>query len=106
MSEVGATWAIVPQLGDLEHVDAGFSTSKGLFSSKWSVYESVFKLQINTPKGTAGTVGLPLPGSHTKASVTGGPGGLRDVVLKGDDSGRVWVEDVQGGEYEFVVRGM
>ncbi|EJF61338.1 Six-hairpin glycosidase, partial [Dichomitus squalens LYAD-421 SS1] len=31
----GATWAIVPQVGDLTHVDAGFSTTLGRFSSKW-----------------------------------------------------------------------
>ena len=106
MSEAGATWAIVPQFGDLEHVDAGFSTSKGLFSSRWSVNESVFQLHIVVPTGTTGTVGLPLPGNHTKVTVTGGPAGLRDAVVEGDAAGRVWVEDVQGGEYDFVVTGL
>ncbi|KAI0724316.1 bacterial alpha-L-rhamnosidase domain protein [Cerioporus squamosus] len=104
LSDAGATWAIVPQLGDLSHVDAGFSTSKGLFSSKWSVNGSAFQLQITTPEGTTGTVGLPLPGNHTKASVTGG--GLRNASVEGDAAGRVWVDGLQGGDYQFVVNGM
>ncbi|RPD81754.1 bacterial alpha-L-rhamnosidase domain protein [Lentinus tigrinus ALCF2SS1-7] len=104
LSNAGATWAIAPQLGDLSHVDAGFSTSRGLFSSKWSVVGNVFRLQITTPKGTTGTVGLPLPGNHTQATVTGGP--LRGAVVDGDAAGRVWIDGLQGGEYEFVVSGM
>ena len=46
----GATWAIVPQVGDLAYVDAGFSTSLGGFSSKWSTNGTALRLEISTPK--------------------------------------------------------
>ena len=105
LRDAGATWAIVPQIGDLSHVDTGFSTSRGLFSSKWSVNGSVFKLQINTPKGTTGTVGFPLPGNHTKAFVTGG-GNVRSAVMGSDAGGRVWLGGLNGGYHEFVVKGV
>ena len=104
LSEAGASWAIVPQLGDLSYVDAGFSTSKGLFSSKWSVNGSTLQLHISTPTGTTGMVGLPLPGDHTKAFVTGA--NLRDAVVESDAAGRVWLDGLHGGEYDFIVNGL
>ena len=94
----------MPQVGDLEDVDVGFSTSLGEFSSKWSRKGNTFRLKIHTPKGTTGTVGVPLPSNHTSAILTGA-GGKGDVV-HADASGRYWVKDVVGGNHEFVVAGL
>ena len=91
----------MPQVGDLTHVDAGFSTSLGGFSSKWSTNGTVFSLEISTPEGTTGTVGLPLPGNHTSATLTGTD--LKDVVVTADESGRHWIEGLSGGNREYVV---
>ena len=104
LSEAGVTWAIVPQVGDLTHVDAGFSTSLGGFSSKWSTNGTVFQLEVHTPEGTAGTVGLPLPGNHTSAIITGK--GRDRKAVNADEAGRYWVEGVIGGDHEFVVIGL
>ncbi|TBU39944.1 Six-hairpin glycosidase [Dichomitus squalens] len=99
----GATWAIVPQVGDLTHVDAGFSTTLGRFSSKWFTNGSVFRLEISTPKGTMGTVGIPFPGNRTTATLIRAdrPG----VRVTADDLGRYWITDLAGGDHQFVVVG-
>ncbi|PIL35418.1 hypothetical protein GSI_02145 [Ganoderma sinense ZZ0214-1] len=104
LSEAGATWAIVPQVGDLTHADVGFSTSLGGFSSKWSTNTTVFHLEISTPEGSTGTVGLLLPGNHTSAILTGKD---RDGdIVHGDKLGRYWVGGLAGGDYEFTVVGL
>ncbi|TBU60052.1 Six-hairpin glycosidase [Dichomitus squalens] len=99
----GATWAIVPQVGDLTHVDAGFSTTLGRFSSKWFTDGSVFRLEISTPKGTTGTVGIPFPGNRTTATLicADRPG----VRVTADDLGKYWITDLAGGDHQFVVVG-
>ncbi|PIL35434.1 hypothetical protein GSI_02161 [Ganoderma sinense ZZ0214-1] len=104
LSEAGATWAIVPQVGDLTDVDVGFSTSLGGFSSKWSVEGNVFRIEIQTPKGTTGTIGLPLPGNHTAAIVTGA--NRKSAPVRADESGRYWVKSLAGGVHSFVVVGL
>ncbi|KAI9066646.1 glycoside hydrolase family 78 protein [Trametes sanguinea] len=100
LSDAGATWTVAPQPGDLNTVDTGFSTSKGKFSSKWTKRGTTFSLSISTPKGTKGTVGVPLPGNQNKAWLLGGP--LKASVVHGDASGRYWISGLTGGEYEFV----
>ena len=86
----------MPQVGDLTQVDAGFSTSLGRFSSKWSANGTVFHLEINTFKGTTGTVGVPLPGNFTSAILTGM--GRKGDRAQADGSGRFWIDGVDGGD--------
>ncbi|KAI0670135.1 bacterial alpha-L-rhamnosidase domain protein [Trametes maxima] len=100
ISDAGATWIVAPQPGNLSDVDAGFSTPKGKFSSKWVQKGNTFRLSITTPRGTSGKVGIPLPGRHGKAHLTGGP--VKGSVVHGDSAGRYWIEGLKGGNYEFV----
>ncbi|PIL26419.1 hypothetical protein GSI_12176 [Ganoderma sinense ZZ0214-1] len=104
LSPAGATWAIVPQIGDLADVDAGFSTSLGRFSSKWSTNGTVFHLEISTPKGTTGSVGVPLPGNFKSAMLSGM--NREGEVVRVDACGRYWINGVDGGDHEFVVVGL
>ena len=104
LSDAGATWTIAPQLGDLSHVDAGFSTSRGLFSSKWSVDGSTLRLQISVPKGTTGSVGIPFPANHTAATLIGGS--MRGEAVQADASGRFWMDALPGGDFDFVLVGV
>ena len=120
LSSAGRTWSIAPQLGDLAHADAGFSTSIGQFSSKWSTDGTVFRLQISTPKGTTGSVAVPLPGSGSgsgdnagarvaaKLTVAGVSAlrGTETTEVRGDAAGRYWLNGLEGGEYEFVAVAM
>ena len=101
LSAAGATWAIAPQVGDLTHVDSGFSTTLGLFSSKWSLNGTVFRLEISTPQGTTGSVGIPLPGNHTTALLSG----LNSEAqrIRADESGRYWIHDIAGGEHGLLL---
>ena len=94
----------MPQVGDLEDVDVGFSTSLGMFSSKWTRKGNTFRLEIRTPKGTTGAVGVPLPSGHASAVLTGT--GVKKDVVHADASGRYWVKGVAGGNYEFAVVGL
>ncbi|KAI0768520.1 Six-hairpin glycosidase [Trametes elegans] len=105
LSDAGATWAIVPQVGDLSDVDTGFSTPKGLFSSKWELSGDTFRLSITAPKGTKGTVGVPLPGHSGKARLTGGQF-AEATEVESDAVGRFWVRDLPGGDYEFVATAL
>ncbi|KAI0639170.1 bacterial alpha-L-rhamnosidase domain protein [Trametes polyzona] len=104
LSDAGATWTIAPQPGDLAHVDTGFSTPKGKFSSKWTRTPHTFTLAISAPKGTKGRVGIPLPGTHRTAILTGGP--VNGRVVHADDAGVYWVEGLRGGDYVFVAAGL
>ena len=100
LTNAGETWTIAPQPGDLSEVDCGFATVRGQFTSKWTASSTAFRLNIRTPMGTKGNVGLPLPGNSTKATLTSG---IQNATVHGDSSGRAWIEDVAGGEHEFVV---
>ncbi|KAI0359163.1 bacterial alpha-L-rhamnosidase domain protein [Trametes cingulata] len=104
LSDGGATWLIAPQLGDLTEVDTGFSTTKGKFSSKWSKKGNEFRISISTPKGTSGTLVIPLPGSRGKARLTGSR--VDAVVVHADAAGKYWVRGLSGGDYEFVATGL
>ncbi|KAI0757241.1 Six-hairpin glycosidase [Daedaleopsis nitida] len=102
LSDAGATWIVAPQLGDLSNVDAGFSTTKGLFSSKWSADGSFLRLQISTPEGTKGSIGIPIPAGHTKAILSWDESSM---TVQGDATGRHWLNDVDGGDYSLTVTG-
>ena len=94
---------IAPQVGDLTHVDAGFFTKLGRFSSKWSTNGTVFCLEISTPQGTTGSVAVPLPGNCTAATLYGAD--REGELVRRDGSGRYWVYNLAGGNHQFVVVG-
>ena len=81
-------------------MDCGFATVVGQFTSQWIANETVFQLHITTPAGTTGTIGLPLPGNGTEATLTSD---IQNGTIGADSSGRFWIVDVAGGEHEFVV---
>ncbi|THX37015.1 Six-hairpin glycosidase [Aureobasidium pullulans] len=72
---LGSTWTLKPQLGDLEHAQAGFVTSLGKFSAGWNITNGgrSYSLWWNVPAGTIGNVTLPtLPSGKTgKVSIDG-----------------------------------
>ncbi|QSZ29924.1 hypothetical protein DSL72_004442 [Monilinia vaccinii-corymbosi] len=61
-SGAGQTWSVVPNLGGLTRVDAGFQTSLGAFAVKVvaeSESGSLVGINITTPTGTMGSIGIP-----------------------------------------------
>lgn len=95
---------IAPQLGDLTSVDAGLTTSRGVFSSKWSLEGNALRLDISVPQGTTGTVGIPLPNNSTKGTLTGSS--MRGEEVEADTFGRIWVDGLSGGDHQFVLVGL
>jgi hypothetical protein len=81
----GATWLIAPQPGNLTVVDAGLSTSKGVFSVSLQRSESGYsQFSFQTPESTAGSVLLPgakgmlvSKNGQRKSLVNGTASGLR-----------------------------
>ncbi|KAI8625339.1 Six-hairpin glycosidase-like protein [Xylariaceae sp. FL1651] len=69
----GETWALAPQLADLEFAEGGFTTSLGKFRASWSrsdVGKQGYNVTVSTPMGTKGSVLLPLVNNATNAKVT------------------------------------
>jgi hypothetical protein len=89
-SSIGRAWKISPALGDLTHVDAGFETPLGEFSSTVRSYNGTIQaLHFKTPKGTKGSVSLP----GVKCVLIGGTRGAVAKLVNGE------VDDLAGGEW-------
>ena len=58
-SPQGATWSVAPVLSGLSAAEGGYSTGLGWFGVKWTVANETVTIEVSTPKGTTGTVGLP-----------------------------------------------
>jgi len=87
----GATWRIAPQPGNLTVVDAGLSTSKGLFSVFFRRSGSDYShFSFSTPRSTTGSVLLPgVQGTLVSQD------GQRKSLVNGAASG------LCGGTWEF-----
>ncbi|KAH9921973.1 Six-hairpin glycosidase-like protein [Epithele typhae] len=104
LTAAGATWSIAPQPDDLSTVDAALATTLGQFSVLYFSTTTSLVIQINTPVGTTGSVGLPFPGNATSATLTrSDAGGAPPATVDADAFGRHWLRDVAGGEYEFTL---
>jgi hypothetical protein len=104
LSAGGKTWRVAPDLGDLKHVDAGFSTSLGFFGAKASVSEGTLEMEFEAPRGTTGEVRIPLMGCKGRAVMQEVEGKCESIVLEmaNEDVGSVSVADVEGGKWKVV----
>ncbi|CAI6340208.1 unnamed protein product [Periconia digitata] len=102
LSAGGKTWRIAPSLGDLEFVEAGFSTTVGSFAAKVEMEEGGgWSLEFETPVGTVGEVVLPVTASAGSIVMRDVGGVEEDVEIKvaGADDGPAVVADVSGGKW-------
>ncbi|KAH6261270.1 hypothetical protein HBI40_116780 [Parastagonospora nodorum] len=101
----GREWRIAPVLGDLKHVDAGFSTSLGLFAAKTQVTDDGLEMEFETPKGTKGEVRVPLPACKGRMTMQDQDGGCEDITAEvvSADVGYIHVADVEGGRWKVMV---
>jgi hypothetical protein len=95
LSDGGKTWEIYPRLGDLQFVDAGFSTRVGAFSALVNASDGVVTaMEFSAPSGTTGDVRLPgLNGSLLSAN------GSSIALVDGE------AHNVPGGNYKFIANG-
>ncbi|KAF2099876.1 alpha-L-rhamnosidase [Rhizodiscina lignyota] len=103
LSPVGKTWIIAPSLGNLTTVDAGFSTSLGLFSATTNLTsDGGISMEFEAPAGTSGSVNVPHPGCSGLLTLQcqqgGGPSAQFDVVAQ-EGVGRFVIEGLTGGRY-------
>lgn len=100
-SPQGATWSFAPHTSGLSSAEGGFTTPLGWFGAKWTVLLQVGKLQVFTaklsvPKGTKGTVKVPVLGV---VSVNG-----KSVLALESTDGNAALNLEGGGEYDIVVQ--
>lgn len=98
----GATWRVAPDLGDLKHVDAGFSTTVGFFSAKTTVDEGGLELEFETPEGTVGEVKVPKLDCVGRVEMRKESGeSKKDIVMEiSDADAQVVVAGVEGGKWK------
>lgn len=101
----GATWRIAPSLGDLKHVDAGFSTSLGFFSATTTVSDGRVDLEFETPEGTSGEVRVPITRGAGRIVLEEQDGKCGDIVVEVADADPqfIVVENVKGGRWKATV---
>jgi hypothetical protein len=101
LSAGGRTWRIAPELGDLKHVDAGFSTGLGLFKAKTEVRGGEVEMEFETPKGTRGEVKVPVLACKGHVLMQELDGRCEDRAVEvAADGGAVTVADVEGGRWK------
>lgn len=102
----GSSWAVMPSLGGLTEIEAGYQTKLGDFSVKVSAGSAGgMSIQFSTPKGTTGVLSVPYPAAGGTLTVKNSSGKTGDVVLTmaAGGSGRVQVDDLPGGNYSAVL---
>lgn len=97
----GKTWRMAPELGDLKHVDAGFSTSVGFFGAKTEVADHGLKMVLEAPEGTSGQVRVPLLSCKGRVVMQTLSGACGDIVVEVAETnvGSVTVGEVPGGKW-------
>lgn len=100
----GRKWRIAPELGDLEHVDAGFRTGIGEFKAKTEKRDGGLDMEFETPEGTEGEVRIPLLGCKGRAVMKEVEGRCEGIVLEIEEEelGSVSVE-VAGGKWNVKI---
>jgi hypothetical protein len=74
-----------------------------LFSSSWRFgKKNSLSLNISTPEGTTGDVGIPTGGKDGTVEVRGKGMKFR-MKYKSDEYERFWIQDLEGGDYEINV---
>lgn len=78
----GRKWRIAPELGDLKHVDAGFSTGLGEFKAKTVKREGGLDMEFEAPEATEGEAKIPLLGCEGRVVMKEVEGRCSDIVLE------------------------
>jgi hypothetical protein len=102
LSAGGKTWRIAPELGDLKHVDAGFSTSVGFFGAKTTQLDGAVELEFQTPQGTRGEVRVPVLACKGHVLLQEQDGRCENMTVAVADAhlGSVTLANVQGGKWK------
>jgi hypothetical protein len=109
VSAQGKIWAMTPQPGDLETVEAGFETGLGLFSARFKVDGSGWQYIFQTPKGTSGSLSVERPECDGVLSLVSSDIGSenRTMIVEGYPLAeqppvkeRIVITELQGGDWD------
>jgi hypothetical protein len=101
-SPLGQTWNLAPQFADLQHAEAGFTTSLGKFQASWVKEKEEYTLKFSVPKGTKGTLTLPFVTASKKPSITiNGDRVTKGLTYSGETA---TFGVIGGGSFQVVVR--
>jgi hypothetical protein len=102
LSAGGKKWRVAPELGDLKHVHAGFSTSLGFFGAKTEMKDGGVDMEFEAPEGTSGQVKVPLLACKGRVILHEQGGKCEDIVVQvaAEDVGSVTVAEVRGGKWK------
>ncbi|KAF2031214.1 bacterial alpha-L-rhamnosidase domain-containing protein [Setomelanomma holmii] len=103
LSAGGMEWRVAPELGDLKHVDAGFSTSLGFFGARTEVSDGALEMEFETPEGTSGEVRVPAVNCNGTVEIRPVCGGLSARRVE-ERAGGVVFEGVEGGKWRVEVK--
>lgn len=116
-SAAGKTWLIEPQLGGLQHIEAGYKTNLGNFASSAQVLASGgLNVTFSTPRNTSGSVKLRYKGTIESLAITNLDTGAtqkrseaiisqRQVATNGTSmSQSLTVDNLPGGNYTVLLR--
>ena len=100
LSPGGAEWLVSPHFGDLNEATAGFKTPLGTFSSSWTLKNNKLVLSFSTPKGTKGSLVLPVIGSSGKYRLSrGSPRSVQ--LIKYSSNALIEISNLEGGDYSI-----
>ena len=100
LSPGGAEWLVSPHFGDLTEAAAGFKTPLGSFSSSWTLKNNKLVLSFSTPKGTKGSLVLPVIGSNDKYQLSRESSrSVQQIIYSSNAS--IEISNLEGGDYSI-----
>jgi hypothetical protein len=102
----GLTWQLAPQVGDLTHVEGGFTTTLGQFWASWTEdANGGIQLNYSAPGGTNGNVIVPLKDDQSSFVINGftWKRDLKHIVEVRGGRKALMIES-EGGEHSIVIR--
>lgn len=100
------TWTVQPQPGSLGWAEGRIPTPHGPITVRWSRSHGRFTLTVTVPRGTSGTVTVPVTGAVTvdgKKAATGGASGPHGVTAVHSGPSGVTVAVDRAGTYTVAV---
>ncbi|CZT11599.1 related to alpha-L-rhamnosidase A [Rhynchosporium graminicola] len=100
----GKEWSLMPQFGDLQNAEGGFTTPLGKFTAKWVLANGGYTLSWGAPAGTKGLVVLPgSAGKQPTSATVDGNERIMEARMVNNRNGAVRIV-VEGGSHSLVVQ--
>ncbi|WP_370619720.1 alpha-L-rhamnosidase C-terminal domain-containing protein [Mumia qirimensis] len=107
--EGGSRWEVDPHTAGLRHAEGRLVTAQGPIDASWTDEGKDLTIDFTTPRGTEGSIGVPVDGEHVLVKLDGrvvwnssnGKAYGHPVRHTGE---RVYIDGIDGGHHTVVVR--